>query len=259
MSSAKGFLQDICDNPDDDTPRLVFADWLEDEGDPDRAEFIRAQVRLGEIRNTIPPPDEGALLPHFRLSRCSGVWHCSGDSPERRDLAFRCYNLLDAHEDEWLASLRVLRCPERIWSPISPDWIGTISVLAGWGSDQVQLLLEELAHTNTLTVFDHAGDILHVETRSCWDQQEEQRHKEKTTWLQSLGYRTATIRVKRFPGIYDFPKSWAALFDTSDAEPEDYAAGIAFMERWLAEDGFRYGSFCGGWWFNRKSGQPIGL
>jgi uncharacterized protein (TIGR02996 family) len=31
-------------HPDDDTPRLVYADWCDDAGDPDRAAFIRAQV-----------------------------------------------------------------------------------------------------------------------------------------------------------------------------------------------------------------------
>jgi uncharacterized protein (TIGR02996 family) len=36
------FLQDIREHPDDNTPRLVYADWLEDEGDSERAEFIRA-------------------------------------------------------------------------------------------------------------------------------------------------------------------------------------------------------------------------
>src|SRR5207247_2362789 len=29
--------------PEDNTPRLVLADWLEENGDPDRAEFIRLQ------------------------------------------------------------------------------------------------------------------------------------------------------------------------------------------------------------------------
>lgn len=32
--------------PDDDLPRLVLADWLDDRGRPDHAEFVRAQVRL---------------------------------------------------------------------------------------------------------------------------------------------------------------------------------------------------------------------
>ena len=38
------FLRAICDNPADDAPRLVYADWLDEHGDPERAEFIRLQV-----------------------------------------------------------------------------------------------------------------------------------------------------------------------------------------------------------------------
>jgi uncharacterized protein (TIGR02996 family) len=37
------FLQDIVANPVDDTPRLVYADWLEENGQADRAAFIRAR------------------------------------------------------------------------------------------------------------------------------------------------------------------------------------------------------------------------
>src|SRR4051794_12235702 len=43
-------LEDIRDNLDDDTPRLIFADWLEDNGDPDRAEFICAQIEREGLR-----------------------------------------------------------------------------------------------------------------------------------------------------------------------------------------------------------------
>jgi len=41
------FLTSIREAPEDDTPRLIFADWLEDEaGQPLRAELIRAQCAL---------------------------------------------------------------------------------------------------------------------------------------------------------------------------------------------------------------------
>src|SRR4051812_47586823 len=40
------FLRAICQAPDDDAPRLVFADWLDETGDPDRAEFIRQHIQL---------------------------------------------------------------------------------------------------------------------------------------------------------------------------------------------------------------------
>ncbi|HEY7158162.1 MAG TPA: TIGR02996 domain-containing protein [Gemmataceae bacterium] len=46
---ARGFLEDIIAHPDDDTPRLIFADWLEEQGDSARAEFIRVQVERARL------------------------------------------------------------------------------------------------------------------------------------------------------------------------------------------------------------------
>lgn len=40
-----GFIAEIAAQPHEVTPRLVFADWLEDQGDP-RGEFIRVQCEL---------------------------------------------------------------------------------------------------------------------------------------------------------------------------------------------------------------------
>ena len=42
------FLDEILANPADVTPRLIFADWLEERDDP-RAEFIRVQCELAEL------------------------------------------------------------------------------------------------------------------------------------------------------------------------------------------------------------------
>jgi uncharacterized protein (TIGR02996 family) len=46
MSEADSFLWAILDNPDDDGPRLVFADWLDEHGESAHAEFIRVQCAL---------------------------------------------------------------------------------------------------------------------------------------------------------------------------------------------------------------------
>lgn len=44
------FLADIIAHPQDDTPRLIFADWLEEQGgDPLRAEFVRVQCRIAHL------------------------------------------------------------------------------------------------------------------------------------------------------------------------------------------------------------------
>jgi uncharacterized protein (TIGR02996 family) len=78
MSSETGFLAEIRERPDDDAPRLVYADWLDDHGDSDRAEFVRAQVRL-------------AALPEW--------------DPQRFELEERALDLLAEHRDRWLAHL----------------------------------------------------------------------------------------------------------------------------------------------------------
>jgi uncharacterized protein (TIGR02996 family) len=41
-----GFLLDINENPHDDTPRLIYADYLEENEHTDFAEFIRVQIEL---------------------------------------------------------------------------------------------------------------------------------------------------------------------------------------------------------------------
>jgi uncharacterized protein (TIGR02996 family) len=40
------FLQAILDQPDDDTPRLIYADWLEERGQAQESEFLRLECRL---------------------------------------------------------------------------------------------------------------------------------------------------------------------------------------------------------------------
>jgi uncharacterized protein (TIGR02996 family) len=81
MSFAEAILQDVIENPDDDTPRLVYADWLEEHGNPrsvSRAEFIRVQCRL-------------ARLPE--------------DDPTRPALQTREGELLARHGKEWRSPL----------------------------------------------------------------------------------------------------------------------------------------------------------
>src|SRR4051794_5593177 len=81
MTPDEAFLCDIIEHPDDDAPRLIYADWLDEHGQPERAEFIRLQCRL-------------ALLPE-------------GD-PERPALRVRESELLGAHRARWTADLKRL-------------------------------------------------------------------------------------------------------------------------------------------------------
>jgi uncharacterized protein (TIGR02996 family) len=81
MNEREALLRAICDNPDDDTLRLVFADWLQehgDESDQARAEFIRVQIEA----------DRGTAGGRYR-----GPY----DALSQR--------LLDQHESEWRVGL----------------------------------------------------------------------------------------------------------------------------------------------------------
>ncbi|MBY0456726.1 MAG: TIGR02996 domain-containing protein [Gemmataceae bacterium] len=46
MGDREALLSAICAHPDEDTPRLIFADFLEENDRPAQAEFIRTQVEL---------------------------------------------------------------------------------------------------------------------------------------------------------------------------------------------------------------------
>ena len=82
MTQEEVFLQRITQNPDDDAPRLVYADWLEERGDADRAEFIRLQCALARA---------------------------APDTPASTRLQRRQQRLLREHEAAWRGGLPKLR------------------------------------------------------------------------------------------------------------------------------------------------------
>jgi uncharacterized protein (TIGR02996 family) len=82
MTPADAFLEDILQHPADDTPRLIFADWLEEQNDPAsraRAAFIRGSCRLTQLPL---------------------------DAPARLALEDECADLLAEYGDEWTAPVR---------------------------------------------------------------------------------------------------------------------------------------------------------
>lgn len=80
MSDAEAFIQEVHANPGDETPRLIYADFLEEQGDS-RGEFIRVQVELGATA-----PGEAARAPLLKREQ----------------------ELLDDFGEEWLEPLRTL-------------------------------------------------------------------------------------------------------------------------------------------------------
>jgi uncharacterized protein (TIGR02996 family) len=71
------FLLAIAADVYDDSPRLIYADWLDEQGDSDRAEFIRVQCALEPIRD------------QYEIDRAA-------------ELHRREEELLREHQEEWL-------------------------------------------------------------------------------------------------------------------------------------------------------------
>ncbi|MBA4191115.1 MAG: hypothetical protein C0467_24285 [Planctomycetaceae bacterium] len=72
MSPEQGFLRAIIEAPEDDTARLVFADWLDENGQSERAEFIRTHIELA--RSDEADPRRAAWLARLhRLQAANGA------------------------------------------------------------------------------------------------------------------------------------------------------------------------------------------
>ena len=79
MSDRDALLAAILAEPDEDTPRLVYADWLDENGQGDRAAFVRAQV-------------EAVRAEPF--------------GPKARAATLRADELLNRNRKEWTATIR---------------------------------------------------------------------------------------------------------------------------------------------------------
>jgi uncharacterized protein (TIGR02996 family) len=74
------FIAVIEGNPDDDTPRLIYADWLDERADP-RGEYLRAEVRLAKLPAGDPTaPDLRRRLRGLR-GRIDPDWLARFDRP----------------------------------------------------------------------------------------------------------------------------------------------------------------------------------
>jgi uncharacterized protein (TIGR02996 family) len=80
MFDVAGLMHAIHELPHDDLPRLAFADWLEEQGQADRAEFIRVQLALTQTSHH--------------------------DEKRYRPLHDREVALITAHKEEWFGPFR---------------------------------------------------------------------------------------------------------------------------------------------------------
>src|SRR5262245_44894995 len=123
MSDAAALLAAIRQTPEDDAPRLVYADWLDEHGQPERAEFIRVQCELARRNDPALRRREAELLaahhdalagplaaPHLRFRFERGFPVAFGhtglyvrDRPGERSGAFSFYRFL--WDGTWMSAV----------------------------------------------------------------------------------------------------------------------------------------------------------
>jgi uncharacterized protein (TIGR02996 family) len=69
MNEESGFLDALIENPRDRTTRLVYADWLDDRGESDRASFLRLWVEILDVPKVGPKRDPDLLRSLFSRLR----------------------------------------------------------------------------------------------------------------------------------------------------------------------------------------------
>jgi uncharacterized protein (TIGR02996 family) len=82
MTDREALYRAILDAPDDDAPRLIYADWLEEHGDPERAEFIRLQCEIDRI-----------------------VLGTEAANDRHSAISLRCHELYKTHYKKWIQEL----------------------------------------------------------------------------------------------------------------------------------------------------------
>jgi uncharacterized protein (TIGR02996 family) len=144
------FLRAVCESPDDDLPRLVYADWLDEHEQPDRAAFIRLQCEMATLTE---------------------------DSPRRREVAFLARQLEDQHAAEWappegqVLEYRFARgfvemvglAAENLEDDETADLLKTAPLRRLWVTGlvgDVRPLRRRLPRTNTITALDLTGNDL---------------------------------------------------------------------------------------------------
>lgn len=125
MNQENTLLQAIYANPDDDAPRLIYADWLDEKGQADWADFIRVQCALEAPARSVA---------------------------ERLSLQEREAILLRAHETAWLGEVLAATLNREVLT--APRWEGDVPNFGhrfarGW-LDRIDLPILNVAVTREL-------------------------------------------------------------------------------------------------------------
>ena len=151
MSTEAGLLAAIVADPESDVLRLVYADWLEENGQAARAKFIRARLVLDGGR-----PEFGAYADALEALRDCGYVPGAADTPMwggRRD---------DPREDWWYSVFGAMQLDEALALVRRPEGRGMVRLVVAFGlvyDEAGTLAVGELADAplDSLRRFDFYG------------------------------------------------------------------------------------------------------
>jgi uncharacterized protein (TIGR02996 family) len=176
VSTAEALLHAVREEPDEDGPRLVYADWLDEHDQPERAEFIRLQCRLA-----------GKKL----------------SAEKEKGLRKREQALLDAHEGEWAAPLAGL---VRSWrfrrgfvervAMTPPQFVANAAALFRLAPVRHLVLVESNSGVEEAVASPHLAGVETLDFRDCFLKVEHVRHLADSPHLGGL--RSLVLRFNNF-------------------------------------------------------------
>jgi uncharacterized protein (TIGR02996 family) len=132
MNEERAFLAAILERPDDDARKLVYADWLEERGDP-RGEYLRLMMKVRQERVVTPEQQRrhqelAAELNELRTQQLLAGRGRRGSSRESRERLRRMVEL-EGQLAELSRQLRQ-RIPPRLQelaAAFDPNWLAVVS------------------------------------------------------------------------------------------------------------------------------------
>ena len=183
MTQDDAFLASIIESPDDDDPRLIYADWLDEHGQTERAEFLRVQCELARLRKGKDGPWRAALKVKARdlfsgqrdawvealvrqFDRVPWLAHLGQPTPHDDEV----YRIDDwgewpGPEDRLVHAWNTLsqKCHDRLL-----DWAGPLRKEMEGAVETVREAVLNRAKRN-VPLFDPDEDAWHGPTFSVWD------------------------------------------------------------------------------------------
>jgi uncharacterized protein (TIGR02996 family) len=139
LAQHEAFLRAIFDAPDDDTPRLVYADFLQENGEEDRAAFIRWQC--DDATNDRPTRDGWSR--GFRTDAVIEVHPAAlADTRALREWVLR-------HAPHWFGAKVVTLAPGQLLTPESIDALFALPFIATASDWRLAGSVEEVTGTST--------------------------------------------------------------------------------------------------------------